>query len=378
MATEVVVVGAGYAGTGVVKALQSDPSIDLTWISDSSHHIVKHEIHRVIRSPSVADKLTIPVDRIRTNRVTFREDRMVGIDPIAQVIRLQSKEQVAYDYLVVTVGAKPAYYSIPGLEGNSQPLAGVEDALEINAALHQLFATDGSRVVIGGGGLTGVQVAGEIEALARAAEANVEIILIEALDTILSNCHQSLRERIHRTLEYRGISVMTGTPIVEATKDSVILQEDQEIPAELIIWTGGITGSTVNDDIPLELIRNRIQVDNTLQSSDEHVFALGDIAYLDQENKPIPPTAQAAWQAAPVAAKNVQASIAGRPLTPWSFNDKGTVVSVGDSAFAHGIPGSGGKTIGSLPATFLKKAIAARWIGGVSSWRRAAFSWSAL
>lgn len=378
MAARVVIVGTGYAGTGVVQALHTAPSIDLTWISDTPYHLVKHEIHRLIRSPTVADKLTIPIDRMRTNGVSFREARMVGFEPEEKIITLTSGETIPYDYLVITVGAKPAYYGIPGMKKYAMSLAGVTDALEIHEALQHSFKSNETRVVIGGAGLTGVQVAGEVAGLAEESEANVEITLIEALDTILPNSPESLREKVYHALEAKEISVNTGSPIVEATPDSVIVDGDQTIPWDLLLWTGGITGIEMDGKDQLDQQRNRIHVAETLQSSDRHIFALGDGAFIDQPGRPAPPTAQAAWQAAPVAATNVQAAIDGKSLTPWKFENKGTVVSIGDSAFAHGIPGVGDRAIGSIPAQFLKKVIAARWIGGVSSWRHAASLWPTL
>ena len=56
MTTQVVVLGAGYAGAGAVKSFEKeidDGEAELTWVSEQDYHLVLHEVHRVIRKPSV-------------------------------------------------------------------------------------------------------------------------------------------------------------------------------------------------------------------------------------------------------------------------------------------------------------------------------------
>jgi NADH dehydrogenase len=109
------------------------------------------------------------------------------------------------------------------------------------------------------------------------------------------------------------------------------------------------------------------------------VFALGDSAVVDQPGEhPAPPTAQAAWQAAEVVADNVVRAINGQRLETWTHEDKGTVVSVGESAVAHDVYISPITTFGGLPAKMLKKGIAARWIADLTSYKRAWNAWDAL
>jgi NADH dehydrogenase len=107
------------------------------------------------------------------------------------------------------------------------------------------------------------------------------------------------------------------------------------------------------------------------------VFAIGDAALIDQPgDDPAPPTAQAAWQAADVAGANVARALRGDALREWTYDDKGTVVSIGESAVAHGVsilPFV--DTFGGWAAQFLKKAIAARWIKDVAGYGRALRAW---
>lgn len=380
MSDAVVVVGAGYAGTGVVNALEAkDAPIDLTWISDTPYHEVKHESHRIIRQPDLADGLRIPIHDIISDETSFRAGQVVAVDPERQEIRLASEETVAYDYLVLTVGARTAFYGIPGLTDRAYLLETIDDALAINHQL-QTFAQDGisPRVVIGGGGLSGVQIAGEIAAWAEDTTTNVDLRLVEALDSILPNAAPALQDRVVSALRDRDVEIQAGHPIVEVSENRVHLDEASPAAFDLLIWAGGITGRSLADEGQLDKKRHRLAVNRRFRTSDDRVFALGDAALIEQGNAPAPPTAQAAWQAAPVAADNVHASITGGTLSNWTFDDKGTLVSIGDEALAYGVKGVPLEVFGSVPAATLKKVVAARWIADVSTYRRAARLWSAL
>ncbi|PSP73923.1 NADH dehydrogenase FAD-containing subunit, partial [Halobacteriales archaeon QH_9_66_26] len=94
-----------------------------------------------------------------------------------------------------------------------------------------------------------------------------------------------------------------------------------------------------------------------------------------QPEGPCPPTAQAAWQAAEVAGENVARALHGQPLTSWTHEDKGTLVSVGEKAVAHDVVNVPINTFGGPAAKFLKKAVAARWIRDIAGSSQAARAW---
>lgn len=378
MTASVVVVGAGYAGAALINEIAGRPGIEATWISERSHHVVKHEIHRAIRNPAVAEQLKIPVEAIHDDSARFHEGRVVSVDPNRQAVELGDGTEIPYDYLALTVGGRTAFYGIPGMREHAYTVSGPEDVRQLHDVAMGALESDDPSFVVGGGGLTGVQVAGELHELTTAQGRDAEITVVEALDSILPNAAPSLRRRVERALAARDIAVSTGAPVVEATDDSVLLDGEQEVSADLIAWCGGITGRDIEYVDGLERERNRLTADQYLRTSDPRIFAFGDAAAVEQPDGIAPPTAQAAWQAADIAAGNIIAGTEDAPLEPWTFTDKGTLVSIGESAFAHGVAGIPKETIGSYPAVFLKKAVAARWIASVDSWGRALRLWRYL
>ena len=384
MTDHIVVLGAGYAGAGAIRSLQSrlDADARLTWVSDTDYHLVLHEAHRVIRDPAVRSDITIPVDRIADSTTAFVEDRVVGLDVEERRVELESGEPIEYDYVLVALGTKTAYYGIPGLEDHALTLKSLEDALEIHEAVTQAGSaatrTDPAQVVIGGAGLSGIQTAGEVAEYRDANRAPIEIHLVEALDEIFPGNDPEIQAALRERLEEAGVRIHTDDPITEAADDRIHFDEGEALEYDVLVWTGGITGREALDGTPLENQHNRLMAGATFQTSDDRVFAIGDSAVIDQGDQPAPPTAQAAWQAADVAGENIHRTLQGRPLRSWEFEDKGTVVSVGEKAVAHDVAYVPFGTFGGRRAKFLKKFIAARWIADLTSWNHARTCWSSL
>ncbi|ELZ13454.1 FAD-dependent pyridine nucleotide-disulfide oxidoreductase [Halovivax asiaticus JCM 14624] len=389
MSTDVVVLGSGYAGAGAVKSLQSSlgSDADLTWISDTDYHLVLHEVHRVIRDPAVQADITIPTRDIADRSTTFVTDTVVAVDTDDQTIELEDAEAVSYDYLVVALGSQTAYYGIPGLDEHSLTLKSLDDALSIHeavdAASEEATRSEPAQIVVGGAGLSGIQTAGELAEFRDDRRAPLEIHLVEAMEEIFPGHDPSIQGALRERLEDAGVTIHTDDPITEATEDAINFDEGDPLEYDVLIWTGGITGQDALDETALDNQHNRVEVESNFQTSDENVFAIGDSAIVDQGDQPAPPTAQAAWQAAEVVGRNVARAIEGRPLETWEYDDKGTVVSIGERAVAHDVKPALGvglpvSTFGGFPARNLKKLIAARWIADLIGWNAARKRWSSL
>ncbi|WP_135534230.1 NAD(P)/FAD-dependent oxidoreductase [Halostella pelagica] len=384
MTAKVVVLGAGYAGAGAINQLEEelDSTTELTWVSDTDYHLVLHESHRCIRDPSVQENITIPVEEIKSPSTRFIQSEVVDLHVDDQTVELADGDTIDYDYVLVTLGSQTAYYGIDGMRENSLTLKSLDDALEVHQAVKtaakDATRNDPAKVVVGGAGLSGIQSAGEIAKFRDEHRAPIDIYLVEALDEIFPGNDPEVQGALRKRLQEADIEIMTDDPIVEATEDAIHFDEGDPLSYDVFLWTGGITGRDALDGADLEKEHNRVNADATFQTSDDRVFAIGDSAIIEQNDNPAPPTAQAAWQAAEVAGKNVARAIENRPMKRWTHKDKGTVISIGDKAVAHDVMGVPINTFGSFPAENLKKLIAARWIADITSWKRAMTAWSDL
>jgi NADH dehydrogenase len=386
MTESVVVLGSGYAGTGAVRSLEAslDGDAEVTWVSQVGYHLVLHESHRCIRDPSVRGKITIPIEEIKSPETAFVEGEVVDIDTGERTVHLEDGGVIDYDYLLVGLGSRTAFFGIEGLREHSHTLKGLDDAIGIHEDIvgqaADATADNPVEVVVGGAGLSGIQTAGEVAELREERGLPLDITLVEGLDNVLPNSDPSLQVALRERLEARNVAILTGEFVGEVDESTVYVGEDGEIDYDILVWTGGITGREAVESAGVEKDdrSNRLHAAQDFQSNDERVFAVGDCALIDQPGgDPAPPTAQAAWQAAEVAGQNIARTIRGQPLKKWAYKNKGTVVSVGESAVAHGVyvvPFL--NTFGGFPAKFLKKAIAARWIRDVAGTGRALDAWS--
>jgi NADH dehydrogenase len=382
MSTQVVVVGSGYAGAGAVKAFEDEVGegeAELTWVAEHDYHLVLHEVHRAIRNPAVEDKITIPVDEIKSAESDFVQGRVVNVDTDERVVETESGEAVDYDYLLLAVGSTTAFFGIDGLREHAHQLKGLDDAKAIHEDVREAAAdatrSDPARVIVGGAGLSGIQTAGEIAEYRDKHRAPIDIQLVEGLDEVFPGNDPQIQGALRQRLEDAGVEILTGDFISKADEDAVYLgggddEEPEELGYDVLIWTGGITGQPEIEDVSVDKDErsNRVHADADFSTSDDRVFAIGDTALVDQgDDEVAPPTAQAAWQAAEVAGANLARAARGAPLRSWTHKDKGTVISVGEEAVAHDVVGMPIQTFGGKPAKLLKKAIATRWIAKVSS-----------
>ncbi|MFT4911333.1 MAG: NADH dehydrogenase, partial [Natronomonas sp.] len=382
MTEDVVVLGSGYAGTGAIKRLESelDGEADLTWISDIDHHLVLHESHRCIRNPDLKEKITFDISEIKSPATRFVHGRVDAIDTDERLLTLADDSTVEYDYLLLGIGSKTAFFGIEGLEEHSLTLKSLEDALEIHDAVteaaREAARNDPAQVVVGGAGLSGIQSAGEIAEFRDKHRAPLEIHLVEGLDNVFPNNDPVVQAKLRKLLEDKNVEIHTGEFIGKVDDETVYIGDEKELDYDVLLWAGGITGQDAAETAAVDKDErsNRIEAASDFRTSAERVFALGDAALIDQadQDNPAPPTAQAAWQAAEVAGENIARAIRGEPLVEWTHDDKGTLISVGSKAVAHNVKGLPVDTFGGPAAKALKKTVAARWITTVTGFGDAA------
>lgn len=387
MTDDVVVLGSGYAGTGAVQRLEQQlgDTADLTWVSNEPYHFVLHEAHRCISDPSISDRITFPIERLKSPATRFLHGQVSGVTTGDQTVHFDDGSTLSFDYLLVCIGTRTAFFGIDGIRRHSITLKSRPDALEIHDAVREAAKEasreDPAQIVIGGAGLSGIQTAGEVARFRDRRPAPLTVHLVEGLDSIYPGNDPVVQARLRKKLGDWDVNVMTGEFVTQVDAETISIGDEDELPYDVLLWTGGITGRAAASQIEVDRDErtNRIYTEATFQTEAPRVFAIGDAALIDQPaGDPAPPTAQAAWQAADVAAQNIVRAVRGQPLQRWTYDDKGTVISVGDDALAHGVDYLPVDSFDGRPAELLKKSIAARWITSIAGPRSAAKAWPDL
>jgi NADH dehydrogenase len=361
----VLVVGAGYGGVAACRAAADRLGRDgeVVLLDRRDHHLVRHESHRAIAAPDVAETLRIPGGRAAGRRASFRQTAVTEIDLDDGVVATRDSE-LPYDALVLAPGSVTAHYGVPGAETHGLPMEDLEDAARIRRAAIDACDRDG-RIVVCGGGLTGVQVAGEVAALAEDRGADLDVRLVEALDRVLPDESSALRRRVTRLLRARGVVVDAGAPVVEVRDDAVVLDDGAPIDCDAAVWAAGIVPAPP-PMVPGDAVgREGVRVDPTLRvEGAERVFAVGDAAAVDDaDGRRAPATAWAALDQGRVAGRNAVRTLRDdEPSEAFRLDPPGTLVSVGRDAVAE----VGGRVVGGTTARALKRGAAVRHVREVA------------
>jgi NADH dehydrogenase len=341
----VAVLGGGYAGLLTTRRLERSlpEDVELVVVDDTGDHLVQHELHRAVRVPAFADAISIPLSDL-LRRATVRTETVDAVDRDRREVALAGGERLAYDVCVVALGADTAFYGIEGVREHATPLKRLDHAAAIrerfldvvDAARAGDAAAEASTVVVGGAGLAGVQVAGELAAFAEEAGVAdaVDVVVLERLDDVAPSFPAEFRTAVRDLLTEAGVELRTGTTVAGATAEAVELASGETLAYDQFVWTGGIAGSAAMGG-------DRPRVRATL-ALDERTFLVGDAArVVDADGEGVPATAQAAVRAAAVAARNVAEVVAAERegydprLEQWRFDSPGWLVSVGDDAVAQ-------------------------------------------
>lgn len=363
----VVVLGAGYAGLTLARRLEArlPEAADLVVVDDSGTHLVQHELHRVVRRPSVADAITVPLaDAL--DRATIRTARVERVDRDSRRVHLDDGT-IDYDYAAVCLGAQTAFYELPGVAEHGLALKRLEHARRVREAFLDVCET-GGRAVVGGAGLSGVQVAGELAAIAAERGADVDVTLLERTDSVAPAFPERFRTAVRDALGRAGVAVRTGERVTGASATTVAV-DGETVPYDVFVWTGGIRGpDALGGDRPV--IRGDLRLD-------DHTIAVGDaVRVVDTDGEAVPASAAAAIREARTAATNldrlVRHDLNGADefaprLDSYRFDVPGWIVSVGDDAVAT----LGPKVVTGAPARAMKATVGAGHLSSVGEVTRA-------
>lgn len=370
----IVVLGAGYAGLTLTRRLEDRLQVaEIVVVDESPDHLLRHECHRAIRRPRVADALTIPLAET-LERAEVVVDEVVDVDPESGSATLAGGRTLSWDYGAVCLGSETATYDIPGVEDHGLPMKDLDDAAAIRASFLDGAEDPPVRAVVGGAGLTGVQVAGELAALAREEGVRAEVHLIEELESVAPSFPAPFRAAVADELRARDVTVHTGTRVVKATDDEVVVDvdgdgdgDDYRLPYDTFAWAGGIRGNPA-------LSGERLRVRDDLRVTDR-TFALGDAAaVVDADGEAVPASASAAVRQSRTAAANIARLVDGdedewQPrLDAFRFDAPGWIVSVGDGAVAQ----IGPQVVTGAPARTLKASVGAGYLTSVDALNQAA------
>ncbi|WP_150268737.1 NAD(P)/FAD-dependent oxidoreductase [Paenibacillus tepidiphilus] len=384
MSKHIVILGAGYGGllsAITARKYLSKNDAKITVVNQTPTHQIITELHRLAAGSISEQAIAMPISKLLAGKdIDLKIAKVASFAVEAKQIRLSSGETLSYDALVVGLGSVTAYFGIPGLEEHSMVLKSAADANKIHAHIEERIreyartrnAADAT-ILIGGGGLTGVELVGEIaDALPKLTKRygvdhkEIQLLLVEAGPKILPVLPDHLIERATTSLERRGVQFLTGLPVTNVAGNTIDLKDGRQIVANTFVWTGGVQGHPLVGESGLEVNRGRATVNAFLQStSHPDVFVAGDSAvYFGADGRPYPPTAQIAWQMGEQIGYNLYAYLNGKSMESFSPINSGTLASLGRKD-GVAIVGGNSTPLKGLPATMMKEASNIRYLSHI-------------
>ncbi|MEQ3692105.1 MAG: NAD(P)/FAD-dependent oxidoreductase [Alcanivorax sp.] len=358
----IVIVGGGAGGlelaTQLGRKLGKSKKADIVLIDASPTHLWKPLLHEVATGAldSGVDELSYRAHG-KKHGFDFRIGRMNGLQRDERKVVLQAmldennrevlpERTVSYDTLVLAIGSVTNDFGTPGAAENCIFLDSRDQAERFHHILLNEFLRSSNReeptpleISIVGAGATGVELSAELyntaEVIASYGVKNVspeqlKVSLIEAGERILPALPPRLSAAATRELEALGVEVKTKTMITEVTDQGFRTKDGDIIPSVLRVWAAGVKAPEFMKTLGLETNRaNQLVVNSSLQTTDDHIFALGDCcSVMHSDGKPVPPRAQAAHQQSSHLVKALRARHKGQPMPEFVYKDKGSLVSL--------------------------------------------------
>ena len=384
----VVIAGAGYAGLAAARTLVREKNVRVVVINKHAYHLLQFQLHEAAVNKIDVDTLTLPITEVLPREVEFVKAQISGFDFETQSVHTDHGE-FNYDRLIIALGSQPATFNIPGLSEHALMLKSAANARSISGHLEATLSalTSATRmtpypIVIGGAGITGVELATELAEGLRALERQyglkrdaIEVVLVEAAATVLPGFDRKTIDEAARVLKKLGVDVRASTVIERVEADRVWVKpigsdRSEEIKTATVIWTGGVRANTLVLNSGLTLgERGAAIVDEYLRSIDyAEVSLIGDNAVVrdPRSGKIALPCGQLAAQQGKYAAEQIVADFKGEVVRPYVPHMDGLLISLGSYA---GVGTVGPVWVRELLARVMKIGAETRYlfnVGGVS------------
>jgi NADH dehydrogenase FAD-containing subunit len=305
----IIILGAGYAGMMAALRLshttRKHQDVQVTLISASDTFVERIRLHEVAAGhPPKSNKIS---HMLRGTKVDFVQAWVKAINLDAKHIELQTesgKQTHSYDKLVYALGSTVSRDEIQGVGEHAF-------TLDPNSAslLNERLKT-AKRVIVIGGGLTGIEVATEI----AESHPNLKVIMLTS-GKLGQNLSQSAQDYLHKAFAELGIEVREAVRVQAVEANHVVLQDASILQSDATVWAAGFKVSPLAKESGFAINKaGQILVDPELRSiSHSDVFAAGDsIDFHDHTPLPMRMSCQLAM---PLGAH------VGQNLTAWVKNE---------------------------------------------------------
>jgi len=308
----VCIIGGGFGGLYTALKLDdmSQGNIAITLVDPKENFVFLPLLYELAINTASEIEVAPKYDELLKNsNIKFMKDIVKNIDPLTKKVTYDNDKEVCYDQIVLAVGSQPRLDIVPGAKEFSIPFYGINDAYNLQGKLNQLLKNDQIiRVVVIGGGYSGVEVATSVSEYLT--KRNAVVTILDRNECVMNGSPDHNRATAEKSLLSYGISINVNTDVKKVSQTAVtvlnkITNEEYDIPADIVISTCGVQPNKLIQSLNLKKDPyGRILTTRTLQSLEyPNIFALGDCSSIN--NNALPSTAQVAMQQSEIVASNV-------------------------------------------------------------------------
>ncbi|MFP4492045.1 MAG: FAD-dependent oxidoreductase [Spirochaetaceae bacterium] len=189
--------------------------------------------------------------------------------------RDNSTKKFSYDKLILAQGGKPLVPPLPGVDKDHVfRLWTLEDMDSID---NYIKTREPKTAVVVGGGFIGLEM---VEALAKR---GIKVRLVEMTPQVMPNMEGEFAGFLQKELQDYGVELHLGTSLSEVEDKAVKLGNGKSLEADFVLLSVGVRPSlTLAEKAGLALGEaGGLLVNSNLQTSDEDIFAAGDMVEIE-------------------------------------------------------------------------------------------------
>jgi NADH dehydrogenase len=360
----ILIIGGGFGG--VFTALDLAGAGEVTLVSDEDHFLFKPMLYEYLSGEVEAWHIAPNYSELLDKDVRVVRGAVSAIDLQGRSATIEGRaEPIAYDVLVLALGAVTNYWGVEGAEQHTLPFRTINDANQLRRRMTEALdhvqpdadptdARGALTFAVVGGGASGVELSTKMADLLRdairrrALRGEPRVMIIEMADRVVPGMGDEIRKYVEGALQEARIEIHTNTRVVRADDHSLTIEHkgtETQIETAAVVWVAGVRVNPLIENLQVEKDRRGLLVvQPTLQLPGyENVFGLGDNSFYADVVPTLAGTAQLALQQSHLCARNVRALLGGGELKTKHFVELGEAVSLGTE---HAAVLSAGKVIG--------------------------------
>ena len=357
----ILILGAGYAGMmaslRLSQTTRKHSDVQVTLINATEYFVERIRLHEVAAGhppePHRIEKL------LEDTGVQFLHARVTAIQPdrkTLQVLSANGSQELNYDKMVYALGSRIAKDTIPGAAQYAYRL-NQDSASDLQLRLKSLHR--GGRVVIIGGGLTGIEGATEI------AESYPDLqVTLMSNGKLGDDLSRKAQDYLYKIFEEMKIEVIENARVERIEPDHVVTEDGQIESADVVLWSAGFTVPELAKQSGFAVDKSgRIIVDAYLRSiSYPDVYAAGDaMTYMEHAPLKNRMSCQSAMPSGAHVGDNLATWVCGTEEKAFAFGYRTQCISLGQKRglvqMVHADEGMKEQIITGRPGAFVKRLI---------------------